>query len=324
VVIRPKILFDLAATGNGITLLYPRGVRSSIDTDLTLTGNTEAALLRGQIHLDRLSFTPDFDLSSFASQVNNEVSSPPAAGFANNVQLQIVLQTGAGLNLVSRTLSLQGGANLRIQGTAAEPVILGRADVTGGDVIFLANRYVIQGGNVAFVNPTHTEPVVNISATTTIDQYNISLRLEGPIDRLRTTYSSDPSLPPVDIINLLAFGKTTEAQAANANAGGSLGPESVLASGISSQIAGRFQRIAGISQLSIDPVLGPNQGAQGARITVQQRVTSNLFVTFSSDVTSTQEQTIQVQYQLNSRWSVNADRDQNGGFGFDARVHTSF
>ena len=324
VVFRPAILFDLAVTGNGITLLYPRGIRSSLDTDLTLTGTTQTAMLRGQIQLERLSLTPEFDLSSFTTQLTNEVSSPPAAGFANNVKLQIVLQTGSGLNLVSRTLSLQGGANLRIQGTAADPVVLGRADITGGDVIFLANRYVIQGGSIAFVNPTHTEPVVNIAATTTINQYNINLRLEGPSDRLRTTYSSDPSLPPVDIINLLAFGKTTEAQAANANVSGSLGPESVLASGISSQIAGRLQKLAGISQLSIDPVLGPNQGSQGARITVQQRVTSNLFVTFSSDVTSTQQQTIQVQYQLNQRWSISADRDQNGGFGFDARVHKSF
>ena len=120
-VIRPGIIFDLAASGNGISLLYPRGVRSAIDGDLTLTGNAQTALLRGQIHLDRLSFTPDFDVSTFAQQFSNEVSSPPSAGFANNVQLQIVLQTGAGLNLVSRTLSLQGGANLRIQGTCGRP-----------------------------------------------------------------------------------------------------------------------------------------------------------------------------------------------------------
>lgn len=324
VVFRPNLLFDLAATGSGITMLYPRGVRSGIDGDLTFTGNTQSALLRGQVHLDRLSFTPDFDLSSFTAQLSNQVSTPPTVGFANDVHLQINLQTGAGLNLVSRTLSLQGGANLRVQGTLAEPVVLGRAEITGGDVIFLANRYVIQGGSIAFVNPTRTEPIVNIAATTTIDQYNINLRLEGPADRLRTTYSSDPSLPPVDIINLLAFGKTTEAQAANANATGSLGAESVLASGISSQIAGRIQRIAGISQLSIDPVLGPNQGTQGARISIQQRFSSSLFVTFSSDVTSTQYQTIQVQYQLNPRWSLNTDRDQNGGFGFDARYHKSF
>jgi len=324
VVIRPALQFDVAVAGNGITLLYPAGVRSGLDTNLSLTGNMQAALLRGQVRLNRLSFTPDFDLSTFTSQFSNNVSSPPTAGFANNVQLQVAVQTGSGLNLVSRTLSLQGGANLRIQGTAADPVVLGRADITGGDVIFLANRYVIQGGSIAFVNPARTEPVVNIAATTTINQYNISLRVEGPADRLRTTYTSDPSLPPVDIINLLAFGKTTEAQAANANAGGSLGPESVLASGISSQIAGRLQKIAGISQLSIDPVLGPNQGAQGARVTIQQRVTGNLFVTFSTDVTSTQQQIIQVQYNLNRRWSLSADRDQNGGFGFDARVHKNF
>jgi hypothetical protein len=33
------------------------------------------------------------------------------------------------------------------------------------------------------------------------------LALNGPIDQLRTNYSSDPSLPAADIINLLAFGK---------------------------------------------------------------------------------------------------------------------
>jgi hypothetical protein len=41
-------------------------------------------------------------------------------------------------------------------------------------------------------------------------------------------------------------------------------------------------------------------------------------------VTSTQNQDIQIQYRINSRWSVSGNRDQNGGFGFDARVHKTF
>ena len=39
------------------------------------------------------------------------------------------------------------------------------------------------------------------------------MRFNGPVDQLRTNYSSDPSLPAADIINLLAFGTTTEASA---------------------------------------------------------------------------------------------------------------
>jgi hypothetical protein len=37
--------------------------------------------------------------------------------------------------------------------------------------------------------------------------------------------------------------------------------------------------------------------------------------TYSADVTSTQDQAMQLEYRCNSRWSVSGVRDQNGGFG---------
>jgi len=319
----PQVQFDLAFSGKGIQLLYPEGVRSSIDTSLTLTGNMQAAYLRGQANVERLSLTSDFDVSHVADKLS-ESTAAPSGSFANRIHLGVSVQTTSEVNLSGRTLSLQGAANLQLQGTAAQPVVLGRVNITGGDVIFLSNRYEMTGGTVEFANPTRTEPVLNLGATTTINEYNINLRLEGPLDRLRTNYSSDPSLPPVDIINLLAFGKTTEAGTASTSQLGGLGAESVLASGISSQVTGKVQKLAGISQLSVDPILGAYQGDTGARIAVQQRVTSNLFVSFSADVTSTVRQVIQVRYQLSRRWSIAADLDQNGGFGFDARVHKEF
>jgi translocation and assembly module TamB len=225
------------------------------------------------------------------------------------------------MNLVSSKVSLQGSANLRVVGTAADPVILGRTNLTGGELFVAGNRYVIQQGTVNFLNPIRTEPVVNLRINTTIDQYNIALNFQGPVEHLQTNYTSDPALPPVDIINLLAFGKTTEASAASP---GNLGAQSVLASGVSSAVSGRVEKFAGLSHLSIDPVLGGGQQSPGARIAIQQRVTSNLFVTFATDVTSTQHQAIQLEYKLNPRWSVSGVRDQNGGFGVDGKYHKRF
>jgi len=49
------------------------------------------------------------------------------------------------------------------------------------------------------------------SASTTIQQYDIQMHFWGPADHLHTNYSSDPALPPSDVINLIAFGKTSEA-----------------------------------------------------------------------------------------------------------------
>jgi translocation and assembly module TamB len=85
-------------------------------------------------------------------------------------------------------------------------------------------------------------------------------------------------------------------------------------------------KIAGISQLSINPVLSgsSSQGPPGANITIQQRVTGNLFVTFSTNVASTQSQTIQGQYQVSPRLALSATRDPNGGFAFDALIKKSW
>jgi len=91
---------------------------------------------------------------------------------------------------------------------------------------------------------------------------------------------------------------------------------------VSSQVTSRISKVAGISQLSINPVLqgGSSEGPPGANITIQQRVTGKLFVTFSTNVASTQNQTVQGEYQVSPRVSVSATRDQNGGFGVDTLI----
>jgi translocation and assembly module TamB len=251
--------------------------------------------------------------------MGGEETLPPAQGFSQNVNLDVGVQTPGGLNLTSRTLSLAGSANLRVKGTAAQPVLLGRLNLSDGDLIFSGNRYKLQSGAVDFANRSRTEPVVDMSVSTTISQYDIQMHFWGPADHLHTNYASDPSLPPSDIINLIAFGKTSEASAANPTPPGSLGAESLIASQVSNQITNRVEKLAGISQLSIDPVLGSSQQSPGARVAIQQRVTSKIFVTFATDVTSTEREVIQLEYHVNRRTSFNAVRDQNGGFSFETR-----
>jgi translocation and assembly module TamB len=318
---RPGVQFDLGLAATGVRVLYPQGVRETVNANLRLAGTTDNAVLGGQVNLADLSFTSAFDMNSVINQFSGGVSPPLTPGFSQNVQLNLGVSSSNNINLVSRTLSIGGSANLRVRGTAAQPVILGRVNLNGGDIILNGTRFVLNGGTIEFVNPSETQPVVNLALNTTIQQYNISMRFNGPIDQLRTNYSSDPSLPAADIINLLAFGETTEASAATATPANQAA-ESLVASQVSSQVTSRISKVAGISQLSINPVLAgsTNQGPPGANITIQQRVTGNLFVTFSSNVASTQYQTIQGQYQLSPRVALSATRDQSGGFGFDTLI----
>jgi translocation and assembly module TamB len=311
--------FDLMMAADGVRILYADTVRTALKTNLVLTGTTADALLRGQVGVEQLAFTPDFDLMDFMGTFGGEATPPPGESFTQNLRLDIAIETPGGLNAASRELSLEGSSNLHVRGTAAQPVLLGRVNIAGGDLIFRGNRYILQGGTIDFRNPSRTEPVVDASVNTTIQQYDIQMHFWGPADHLHTNYSSDPALPPADIINLIAFGKTVEASAANPTPSGSLGAQSLVASGVSGLVSGRLEKLAGLSQLSIDPVLGSSQQSPGARIAVRQRVTSKMFVTFATDVTSTQRQAIKVEYQASPRTSFNAVRDQNGGFSFETR-----
>lgn len=324
VVYRPSLAFNLALAGRGIRLLYPQGVRTRLGMSMALTGNLDSALLNGDVRINQLSFAPDFDLMTFIGQFSGDTVPAPSQGFADKLKLNLAVNATNGISLVSRTLSLDGTANLEVNGTAANPVILGRVVLSGGDLIFQGNRYLLQNGTIDFVNPYETQPVVNVAVNTTIQEYNIMMHFDGPADRLHTNYTSVPSLPPSDIINLIAFGKTTEASAANPTPPGSMGAESLVASQVASQVTSRLEKVAGISQLSIDPELGGNQQNPGARVAIQQRVTGNLFVTFATDVTQTQNTTIKLEYHLSPRVSFSGTRDENGGFGFDTKFHKSW
>jgi len=318
------VTFNLAMNANSVRIRYPEGLRSILSGQLNLQGTPSRSSLTGKVLVDRMSFTQAFDLANFAGDFSQASSGATPSQLERGMQLNIAVQSAQNLNLTSSKVSVGGSANLMVRGTLADPVVLGRVTLTSGEVFFLGKRFEVQSGTVAFANLVRTEPVLNLHVTTRIEQYNVTLSLSGPIERLKTSYTSDPALPEADIIHLLAFGNTTEEAAAAPSRGFGTSAESVLAQGVSSQVAGKVENVTGISQLTIDPLAANVQRNPGAQVALQERVTGSLLLTFTTDVTSTQAQTVELQYQMNKRWSVTVLRDQNGGYGIDVRLHKEF
>lgn len=316
---RPSLQFNVALQGNSVRVLYPDGVRTVLDTNLTFGGNLQAASLKGRTLIDSLSFTPDFDLAGFAGQFGSPSIPSSGQSFADNITLAIAVQSAQNLSARSSQLNLAGAANLQVVGTAANPVVTGRVDLTSGELFFMSNRYQLQRGIVTFDDPNQTNPVLNVQATAKIEQYNLTLSLIGPLNRLSTSYVSDPSLPTADIISLVYRGQTTE----EATAAGTT-TDALLAGQAASRVSGTLQTLTGISSLQIDPLLGGSNGNPSARVAIQQRVTKDFLFTFSTDVTQPEQEIIRGEYQITKRWSVSAERDQLGGVSVDGRLHTHF
>ncbi|HLV94911.1 MAG TPA: translocation/assembly module TamB domain-containing protein [Candidatus Acidoferrales bacterium] len=316
--------FKLSAHAKSVRIRYPQGIRSVLDANLGLTGTSASSSLTGRVLVDRLSFTQQFDMANLIGRLNSETPATPPPPFEQNMKLNVTVATTQNLNLTSSKLSMGGSANLNVTGSLADPVILGRISLTQGEVFFMGKRYEVQNGTIAFANPVRTEPVLNIYAKTTVQQYDITLNFVGPIDRLRTNYTSTPPLSQADIINLIAFGKTAEQAASSPSTPASVGAESVLAQGVAGQVSGKVEKLAGISQISIDPLASNSQANPASQLAIQQRISGSLLLIFSTDVTSTQAQTVEVEYTPNKRWTISVIRDENGGYGIDARIHKVF
>ena len=316
---RPSLQFNIALQGKSIRLRHPEGLRTLLDSNLAWTGNLQDSTLTGRVLVDQLGFTPDFDLASFGDQFSSSVAVPAQPGFNDTIKLQIAVQSKDNLNATSSQVSLAGSMNLNVIGTAANPVIIGRTDLTAGELFYRNVRYQLQRGIITFADPNQTSPVLDVSVATIIEQYNLTLNLRGPFDRLTTSYTSDPPLATADIINLIAMGKTSSESAASSQS-----TDSIIASQAASQLSNGIQKLAGISALQINPLLGGNSQNPSAQVALQQRVTKNFLFTFSTDVSQPGQEIVQGDYRINQKWSVSVARDQLGGVSVDGRYHTKF
>jgi len=315
---QPALQFALTLQSHSVRLLYPEGLRNVLDANLIFSGTKDASTLNGRVLLDSLSFTPDFDLTKFSDQFGGSTV-PSEPGLADNIKLAINVQSKGHVSATSSQLSVEGQVNVQVTGTAANPVVIGRTDLTSGELFYRNVRYQLQRGLITFDNPNETNPVLDVSATTTVEQYNLTLRLQGSLDKLNTVYTSDPPLATADIINLIANGQTTQEAGANSQS-----TDSMIASQVAGQVAGSVQHLAGISSLQIDPLLGGNNQNTSARVAIQQRVTRNFLFSFSTDLSQPGTEVVQGDYQLNKRWSVSVTRDETGGISVDGKYHTKF
>jgi len=75
---RPQPAVNVSLQAKHVRLRYPDGIRSVIDSNLTLSGDSNQGTLDGRVLLDTLGFTGDFDLATFMGQFSENSASAPS------------------------------------------------------------------------------------------------------------------------------------------------------------------------------------------------------------------------------------------------------
>ncbi len=309
-----------------VRVRYPEGVSTVADATLNLTGTVDRSMLAGTVTILRTGFNPQSDFSSLIAASAQPVQTASArSGFLGGLSFDIQINTAPDIEFQSSlTQDLQAEANLRLRGTFSNPALLGRINLTQGQVIFFGTRYNINQGSIAFYSPVRVEPIFDIDLETKARGIDITLSISGPLNKLNLTPRSDPPLQFNEIVALLATGRTPTndptlllQQSSAPQSWQQMGASALLGQAIASPVAGRLQRFFGVSQLRIDPSLPGVESTPQARLTLEQQVTSDITFTYITNVTSSNPQVIQVEWAFSKKWSVVAVREDNGLFGID-------
>lgn len=339
----------LTATGRNMRLRYPEGVRSEVETDLSLTGRVTAPVLSGMVTVQNAVWTTKFDtggnLFDFAGGTGGGtpvVAAAPANSNMPPVRLDVRVIAPGTLRIENNDANIVSSADLTFRGTYERPIVFGSADISRGEFIFEGRRYVVTRGRLDFTNPVRIEPTFDIAAETQVrvpsQTYRITLSASGTMQRLRPVFTSDPPLPQVDVASLLlgdlATGQDadlralsrpdlTEQQLVQARVA------RMLVSPISGQIGEVVEQTFGVDTFQLTPLVSdPTQQSSrfnpSARLTIGKRISNRAYLTFSRSISSTSDQIILLEYDQTDRISWILTRNEDESYALDIRVRKEF
>jgi len=314
------VRFALRVNGSRVRV-RTQGVSIVTNSVLNMTGTPENSTISGTVTIERVNYASQADLGSILASAAPPLQSSAPSPFLDNMKLDIRVQT-TGATAVQSSLAenLQADADLRIRGTVTRPGMLGRITFNEGQLVFFGSTYTVNSGTIGFFNPVRIEPVLELSLETKAKGVDVTLRVNGPIDNLTLSYTSDPPLQFQEIVSLLAAGTTPTSDPTLLASQPSPPPQSfqqmgesaILSKALADPVAGRLQRVFGVSQLKIDPTFTSGSELPQAQLTLQQRVASNIMFTYVTALNNANAQTIRIEMSLNPQWSAMATRDQNG------------
>jgi hypothetical protein len=342
--------YNLTARGRSMTLRYPRGFNSTVNTDLVLTGPLRAPRLTGRIDVLRVRLTGGGDPAFFGLAAAGTAGAGTttlgggATATLSNEGTPIVLDIQVSAPRIrfidTRTAQIEGTADLHVGGTFDRPAITGSIDIVRGEWLTPAgNRLYVREGSIDFTNPDRVEPFFNISADTrprvSGQTFDINVQISGTPSSLRMNFTSDPPLPDTEILALL-LGGTPNVDTAALRALRS--PQEsqqlliqtaaayLLASPISSRVEQVFERAGALDIVQITPVLIGEVAFQqlnpSARITLGKRISQRVFLTYSRTLgtTAAEDEIILLEYDQNDRVSWILSRNEDRSFALDFRI----
>ena len=317
---------DVYVQAAGMAIEYPTGLRSEVDALVTYDVGGPTPVLSGDVRVQRSAYTQPLSLAALARASNSATAVRPigAESPLERLQLNITVTTVEDIRVDNNYGRFEGGAQLRIVGTAAQPGMSGQVTLReGGRIYAIGRTFTLSRGSISFTDLNRIRPDLDIQAVTRVSNLgDVTMTLQGTPDRFEFELSSENNASQEEIATALLGGGVTGVNA--------------LAL-VSSDLLGATGRQIGLDTLRIDrgdivqdefredpSALLQDQQNLVTRLTLSKRLRDNVEFTLSQNLAENGKTTFLVSYYPLQNLELRAISRDDGTQGVGIRHQLTF
>ncbi len=326
---------DILLEAKAIPLTVPDTMDLSMDIESSMEYGPSSARLRADVVLLEGLYYKDVKMDLLSSvigrifvrkQREEAWRRPPAVpGPLASIPLDITIRRKGDVKVENNMADLELNPDLKISGTIARPVVNGRITITDGTVTFQNNDFTVSHGVIDFLDPTKTRASVDITATTKVREWEITISLEGDLDDIRFTLSSEPQEDPSDIVSLLIVGRTSR-ELTQEQSSVAVSPTGMMAELLTSTYGGEIKKTTTLDILEFkSSQFATSTGGESMTLLVGKELSDRL--TLKYEMTTRDAETIQkavAEYKILENLLVGGYQGTNGMFGVDVFFRRKF
>ena len=318
--------FRVNLLGDDVTVPFPENFRSTLDADVEIRGSSREQLIGGTVTLRRAEFTEDIELADLLDTRRESIEEGPENALARTAVFAALRVEGRNALVVRNNLAdLVGSVSIQLDGPVNDPTVSGRVTSSSGTLNFRNDQYEITRLLIDLPPARNADPILNIQAESQIRGYRVIVSLTGPLSQPQAAVHSEPALPQADVVSLittgqLSSGDTSSSVLAQSEVGAAT---SLLTDALINAPAQRAtSKLFGLTRFEINPVIGGATGASpSARLTLGTRISKEVTVTYSTNVTSDPNQILALEYRVSDRLSFIAQYEQASTRRLSARTN---
>jgi autotransporter translocation and assembly factor TamB len=291
---------------------------------IVFQGTPQGYTLGGDIVLGESRYTKDLDITQFVGKQSVQRAPQEKPGLLQKTKLNLRIKGSDSLWVDNNLAKLRMHVELGILGTPSNPIPNGQVSIPEGNIFYLDREFQVKEGTFHFSDPNKINPEIHLRAEADVTSYQgmnastytITFSAQGLLSELETNLSSVPQLDNSDIIALLTLG-TTRTQMTQGSTGGTGAvledrAEQLASQRISGALSKKAGKALGLDEVSVTGNLFNFGDSWGPQLVISKSISPRTKITYSTNVGHINDQSFRLSYQLNPKWSLAGETDENG------------